>query len=176
MTSTVFNTKTITTFDYENIELTHSRISTLNFTQIARTFKNAYHKSTKKLLYRELISETSENISLELQKVTKSDLAKIRNQILPYFIFKQHEEYYVTQIPYSLHITSSALLGIHLCAISSIICQRLSASTDENKGCAKVRDYNAKIEDYEWITIGYETINAKHCSFIVIDCKHYLQP
>jgi len=65
------------------------------------------------------------------------------------------------------------LLGAHKCNSVGNVCHKLSASKDEFGGCQKVRDTHKFLENYPWITKGYETFNTMHNSFVVADCLHY---
>ena len=59
------------------------------------------------------------------------------------------------------------------------ICYRLSAASDEEGGCAKVRDSypDRCIENYPWIREGYQISNTVpgHNVFVVVRCEHFLE-
>ena len=56
------------------------------------------------------------------------------------------------------------------------MCQRLTAASDKNGGCGKVRAYSRCIERFDWITLGYETFNtANNDVFFVGECMNYIK-
>ena len=107
-----------------------------------------------------------------LRKTNPDELYLIREEPTPIFILKDMDDLYVTEIPNNLGFTSSTLLGTHKCAAGST-CARLSAASDEDGGCAKVRNKARWIELYPWILLGYETFNTKQDTFQVSECEHY---
>lgn len=111
-----------------------------------------------------------------LKKVDKSFIKTIRNldeedeSGIPYFILKDNENYYYCEVP--LHSSFSDLektFQQHKCAN----CDRLRGLPYDKGGCDKVYDKDAKIEDYPFITFGFETINfgCFGSKFFVSKCK-----
>lgn len=113
------------------------------------------------------------SISFELVEIEEEELKKMREEGIPYFVLKEHGRLYFSEIPKNVTLTSSKIWGEHKCAIVGKECVRLSAKSDEEGGCEKVRNCSKMIENYPWITIGYETVNTAEDCFGVIECRHY---
>lgn len=111
--------------------------------------------------------------SYPLKEVTPDELAEYRKAKVPSFVLKIDGKLYHCNIPEDTSFQSYTLLGPHKCATSSKECNRLSAASDEQGGCAKVRAYSVGIERYPWIEVGYETFGTKFDSFVVVECSHY---
>ena len=153
-------------------------VETLKADKITSTFevKRELHPKTNKpykIVRKVTLAETVEPMSFSLNEVTVEELAAYRRSKIPSFVLKVNGKLYYTTIPDCISFVSSGLLGIHQCAIPKHECHRLSAASDEQGGCAKVRDRSQCIERYPWITTGYETFNTKHDSFFVAKCLHY---
>ena len=107
-------------------------------------------------------------------ETTVEKLQELRDKRIPYLVIKRNGRFFYTKVDkkFSLPNTTSRE---HRCAINSIdICHRLSAKTDENGGCRKVRDgKDAHIEKYEYIRTGYETVNTEKSVFIVMECDYH---
>ena len=125
------------------------------------------------LVSKKKIDEKVEPLVFPLTEVTPKSLAAYRKKGIPSFVLKVDGKLYYTEIPDNISFVSSTILGAHQCAVAGHECHRLSAATDENGGCQKVRDRSKIIERYPWITSGYETFNTKHDSFVVANCLHY---
>ena len=113
--------------------------------------------------------------SLELVETTPQKLAIIRHSEVPSFVLKKDGKLYYSKVPSNFNFISE-IGGLHLCSLSRYECSRLSAASDEDGGCQKVRDYGKakRIENYPWIIEGYEVFNASHDDcFVVIKCLHY---
>ncbi len=121
------------------------------------------------------ISTSVKEISFPFRTITVEELKEIRKSHTPSFVLKENDTYYYTVIPTNISFVSSTLFGTHKCASAGKECQHLSAASDEEGGCAKVRERSSCIERYPWIVVGYETFNTGHDSFIVIICQHYEQ-
>lgn len=119
------------------------------------------------------LDEKIEALSFHLIEVTPETLADYRRKGISSFVLKNEERLFYSTIPNNMFFVSSTLLGLHKCAAVGEECHRLSAASDEEGGCAKVREFSKCIERYPWITTGYETFNTKHDSFVVINCLHY---
>lgn len=120
------------------------------------------------------LNEIIEDMSFDLSEVSVEELAAYRKTEIPSFVLKVEGKLYYSLIP-DINFYSYDLLGNHQCAVVGHECNRLSAATDENGGCEKVRNFSKEIEKYPWITIGYETFNTAHNSFVVVKCLHYEQ-
>lgn len=111
--------------------------------------------------------------SFTLKEVSDEELKAYRNSGTPGFVLKMDEKMYYARIPVNLNLVTANLLGSHMCAHSKTVCKRLSALSDEEGGCAKVRECSCCIERYDWITRGYETFGTKKDVFVVISCNHF---
>lgn len=111
--------------------------------------------------------------SFELFEVEPESLLVYRKNGIPSFVLKIDGKFFYAAIPNDLNFVSSALLGTHMCAAAGNECRRLSAASDEQGGCEKVRNRSNYIERYDFITTGYETFNTKRDSFVVINCTHH---
>ena len=105
----------------------------------------------------------------KLTEVNLSELKKFRDGYDPCFVLKKDERYYVTYVPFGINLMPYKLISSHKCAI----CSHLSAASDENGGCSKVRALSIGIEDFPYIKYGYETFNTKVDLFVVIKCDNF---
>ena len=125
----------------------------------------------KKILTVDVISSKK---VLDLREITLAELQKFRSSEVPGFVLKSNNNYY-----YSDAINSSLRefgFSNHKCATSNgTVCHRLSAALDEEGGCAKVRGFSTHIENFPFITYGYETFNTKNDVFIVLNCYHFIE-
>ena len=164
-----------TTKKRRSVRITLDGVETLNVEKVLTTFeeKLEVHPSTKlpiKVIYKKQLDQVVESKkSFDLTQVTAEELEKYRRSEIPSFVLKMDDKLYYTKIPKNLHFVSSTILGEHQCAK----CRHLSAASDENGGCAKVRNNSERIERYPWITEGYETFNTDHDSFVVTNCLHF---
>ena len=92
---------------------------------------------------------------------------------MPSLIYKKNGQLFHKEISRSDFFS----FGTHLCASGTSCCQKLSAASDEEGGCAKVRDVgkSKKIEKYDFIKEGYETFGVRFDSFIVLNCQCYVK-
>lgn len=119
------------------------------------------------------IDEKVEPLCFPLIEVTPEMLADYRKKGISSFVLKVEGKLFYSAIPNNISFVSSTILGSHKCAVAGHECHRLSAASDEEGGCEKVRNCSNYIERYPWITTGYETFNTKHDSFVVVNCLHY---
>lgn len=126
-----------------------------------------------KVVSKKLLNEMVEPMEFQLKEITREELIKYRREGISSFLLKLDGKLYYTSIPDNISFVSSTILGPHKCALAGHECNRLSAASDEDGGCAKVRDRAKCIERYPWITTGYETFCTKHDSFVVVECSHY---
>lgn len=104
-----------------------------------------------------------------LMKITAEELQVLRDAQRPGFVFKENGNYYFAKIPAKTNLVSEHLLGAHLCAT----CPHLSAKSDEEGGCAKVRNRSMFIENYDFVVVGYETIGTVCNAFDVVKCTNH---
>lgn len=126
-----------------------------------------------KLISEKIIDEKVIPLNFPLVEVTTEELAIYKKNGVSSFVLKMDGKFYYSSIPKDMNLVSCETLSFHKCALSKRECHRLSAASDENGGCAKVRDGASNIERYPWITAGYETFNTKYDCFAVFNCLHY---
>lgn len=106
--------------------------------------------------------------SYTLRKVSEGELEQLRKSGKPGFIFKKYNEYYYTELGIKFNLYNNKFC-MHLCGA----CQNCRPSQ-----CPKVwdRGEDKKIENYNFIAIGAETINLKEyqSSFVVKSCVGYI--
>ena len=131
--------------------------------------------STTKWIYVDALDKipTPNVMKYPLAEITLEQIKELRKTDIPSFLLKEDGKYYFAKIPKQLNFTSSNLMGMHCCANSLNTCHHLSAASDEDGGCAKVRGFSRGIERYPWITMGYETFNVCHGCFVVLKCNHF---
>lgn len=108
----------------------------------------------------------------KLEEVSEEELYKIREYKLPAFIMKENDRYFYAWIPFELRLLGSMTVE-HKCAPRNDVCKRLTPLPDNLGGCAKVRAKNPRIEKYDWITKGYESVHTVCDCFIVLECEHH---
>ena len=112
----------------------------------------------------------SEIAEIPAKKVNKEELLLARLSGNPIFIYKKHDDVYVAELVGELKGVASEN-SKHECSNIKYTCKRLSALSDEQGGCEKVRDKNKYIENYDWIEEGYQTFNTENNLFIVLKCQ-----
>lgn len=152
--------KSQTKEDIQRFSLSTSIEGIYEYLKVERVYKK---KSTEQII------ETTE---FPLRKTNRAELYRIRKTPTPIFVLKDKDDLYFCRIPNNLGFCSSDLLGAHQCA-AGLSCARLSAASDDNGGCAKVRNKARFIELYPWILLGYETYHTKLDTFQVSICEHY---
>lgn len=156
----------------KSTKITLSRNS-LKVTRFVTDYDVTYEVDAKtgygyNVLNRKIANQTKSTDIYELVEVTREQLASIHEAGTPGFVLKRDGKLYYTQIPCDLTFYSAQLTGDHLCSY----CRKLSAKPDEFGGCAKVREIDAHIENYDWIVSGFETFKTNQDSFRVSICNH----
>lgn len=131
-----------------------------------------------KLISKKEYLPKTEDLHFELKKVDKEEIKKLRKCKKPSLLIKEYGNYYYTNIPADVRLGNVDLLSDkeqHMCVPGNATCRYLSAASDQNGGCAKVRDGSIGIERYPWITVGYETFNTKYDCFVVGSCDHFAE-
>lgn len=116
-------------------------------------------------------------VSYSLQMRTQKEVSQMRKENIPLLIVKKDGILYAG---YVKDIKPSTPTG-HLCAKGQSCCARLTAKSDEEGGCKKVRQKSKGIERCPFITDGYEITGTKiiltvpgfDC-LVVQKCKNYL--
>ena len=171
--------ETITTTEISTVtkNIILNGVTSITADKITTTYRvvKSYDSYTKsfKIIKKKLIDESSEKCVFYLDEVSSEDLAKYRQNNISSFVLKVDGILYYSEIPDNICFTSSTILGLHLCAFYNHECKRLSAASDVDGGCQKVRELSKCIERYPWITDGYETFGTKTDSFVVAKCLHY---
>lgn len=166
-----FKKKTfIRNFSLEGFQKLHAQ-------KIIVTCEQTFEKKSRtamKLLSEKEVEQEIEPLTFNLVEVSSEELATFREKEIPSFVLKVDNRYFYSQIPKKSSFMGSSILNSwHLCALHKNECYRLSAASDEDGGCAKVRERSTGIERYPWITSGYESFATRHDCFIVNACKHY---
>jgi hypothetical protein len=123
------------------------------------------------------VSEETKMVRFPLKEISSEELSIARESVIPSFVLKDYGKYYYAEIRKDMRMVAPLILGEHLCSATRADCQHLSALSDEDGGCQKVRDNEKekKINRYPWITQGFETFNCDSgCNqFVVCKCEHY---
>lgn len=120
-----------------------------------------------------LKSQEVKDVSWPLRETDIKELAEYRRLGTPSFVLKVDGRLYHTIVPKDISLLSTDLIWVHKCARPNHECSRLSAASDEDGGCAKVRNYAWGIEYYSFIQSGYELFGINGYGFVVGKCTHY---
>ena len=103
-----------------------------------------------------------------LREISEGELEQLRESGKPGFILKKYNKYYYTELEIKFNLFNSKLFT-HQCG-TCINCRPSQ--------CPKVfdRGKDKKIENYNFIGVGAETINLKdyYSSFVVKSCVGYI--
>lgn len=122
---------------------------------------------------RKLLERHSEIIrKIPLLPIDISDIENIRNSGKSILIYKNGISFYYVEIPENLSI-SSHHFGNHKCSRLNEDCDKLYALPEEMGGCQKVLEKHPKIENFSWITQGFQTINCIDNRFFIAKCEHF---
>ena len=114
--------------------------------------------------------ETNESTIKPLHQISADHLGLLRDSIEVGFLLKRNSKYFYADI--SEYKRFRVLLdgtAPHMC----YRCNFLSAKSDVEGGCAKVRAFSRCIEKFPFITYGYETWGTSGDVFIVLACKNW---
>lgn len=148
---------------------------TLFAEDVTTTYRVGVNKKTGKQEFKQKVDSSSETLSFPLTQITPLKVEELRFNNSPSFILKQNGKYFYTPIPLEKRISfyDAKVIGEHKCAFGNKMCAHLCALPDEQGGCEKVRLKGAKLEDFKWITEGYETFGIFDENFVVLKCSHY---
>ena len=118
-----------------------------------------------------LISTDDYHREFTLEVISREKLEKYRKLCIPSFVYKAGNTLLYTKIPKDLSF--SCEVSPHMCSGVRSACSRLSAASDKDGGCAKVRAYARGIERFPWILEGFETFGVISECCIITYCKHY---
>ena len=127
----------------------------------------------ERVVSKTLVNQSSEEVSFKLMPTDREALLEYRRSKISGLIFKKNSKLYFCEIPAEMTYFPNGLVGEHLCALFGRDCNRLYAKSDEEGGCAKVRNRARGIEYYRWITSGFETFNTHKDVFVVGVCTHF---
>lgn len=172
------NVKRIETTETSSIVKNFSLLNTESLTaeHITTTYvvtHGVYASGQTRLLSKKEIDQVTKKVSFPLVKVSEKQLRDLRKTKVPCFVLKYNGNYFCARIYKRVTFVDSEILGPHSCSYGNNMCGRLSARRDEDHGCAKIRENSTGIENYPWITKGYETFNTDHDCFVVVHCNHY---
>ena len=119
----------------------------------------------------EIIARAETVINRRLIPISVRNVRRLRKTMTPYFILKIENKYFYAKINEDLTFYSKgSRIFDHMCNAD---CARMYARGEEEGGCSKIRDIDDRIEYYDWIRLGFETINTKITTFVVGQCDHY---
>ena len=129
---------------------------------------------TKELILqdRKIVNIEKNVLDFPLCSVTRAEIKEIRKGDIPSFVLKKDGNLYYAKLPKGglLFTLENLPTFEHKCPD----CGCLLAKTTKNGGCDKVYYTNAHIEDFRFITYGFESFNTgSKDSFIVIECNNY---
>lgn len=111
---------------------------------------------------------------ISLIKVTKDELRKLRKCGEAIFVLKEGDCLFCAQVPKRFSYRMQGIRETNICCKGNgQMCGRFSSMSDEDGGCAKVRNGSTCIEDFPWITKGVEIYGSKGDIFAVIDCANF---
>ena len=126
-----------------------------------------------------------ETICYELKETTVEFVKFLRMNNVATSVIKRNGKIYYCVLDNFLKNSKflyTNLSPYHKCATTSCTCKRLLALPEKDGGCSKVLNNKKGIEDFDWITYGYEVFNllerqanehAPVSCFVVIECEHY---
>ena len=106
-----------------------------------------------------------------LMEVSRAEIETLRLSGKPGLVIKKNSRVFYAELPSSKmeDVRVRVNGGTHMCGA----CHRLSAVSDEEGGCAKVRAYSRGIENFKFIILGVETFNTQNDIFNVYKCTHW---
>lgn len=141
--------------------------------------------------YRKITFTTSKNVvEYEFHEITLKELLRRRMSGNPGVVYKDEEKVYYSDLQPGTESYFAGTGWKHICSQSGKECKHLSAASEENGGCAKVRDIfistyavksprslkNAKmLEKYDFVKEGIEIFNSQHYSLNVSSCANYVK-
>lgn len=102
-----------------------------------------------------------------LHEICESDISVLRKGKKPGIIVKMDSIYYYAELCDRCVIIECD--AIHKCAT----CEHITAASDENGGCPKVRALRKHIEEYDRILWGYQVFNVYSPDVAVYVCLNY---
>lgn len=170
-----------TTVEVRNIQINSSEITGERVTTTYRLTEQLVQLPNGKYAWgeksRTVTSSKVEQFDYKLIKTTPAELKRKKAELKPILIVKLEGHYFYSFIENPSNFVS---LGKHCCADFSRTCSRLSALSDKEGGCAKVRDIGSEkdITKYPFIVKGLQTFNCPgdYNRFVVIECTNCTYP
>ena len=120
------------------------------------------------------IASNTQGYSIELNKIMPNDIPTLRKSGKPVFICKELNQYWYCELPSRSLIISATKFGVeHKCALMDHECNRLSAASDEDGGCLKVRNRVLNLARYPFVTRGFQTYNLVEDCCVIVECCNY---
>lgn len=152
-----------------------SSIILCEITEISLVVRRKYrHKQKEKQIIMSKKEVSSESRILErykLNKISVDELEVLRESKEPTLIIKNDGKYYYAKVKADTRLGTSNFMGNHQCSYMNHQCEYLLASLGE-EGCRKVYDADNKLENYDFITSGYELLNTEIEEFVVTGCSN----
>lgn len=126
-----------------------------------------------------------------LKEATEQELINLQVKRVPIFKLKRREKLYYAVIPKKMRLITPHMVLKHKCGGDLKLCSKFSAASDEDGGCAKIRDLvpkahiekkcsfeeavvaSKRIEKYDHILFGYETCNTAYDVLVVLVCSNF---
>ena len=106
--------------------------------------------------------------SVILHEINAEEIATLRRSKKPGIIVKfDSKTYYYAELC-DRHVIIKCG-AVHKCRS----CEHVTAASDEEGGCFKVRNLKKRIEEYSFILWGYQTINVNYKDLAVYVCWNY---
>ena len=162
--------------EFKDVVVSKTQLSVTKISSECNVTRKSIFKKGKlvqKIVSKREINRKEETLEFSLVKVSSKRLTTYRYKGIPCFVLKVDGQLFYSRIPDELNLMPFNIIGEHQCYHSGNVCHRLSATSDEHNGCEKVRNGAKYIENYPWITSGYETFNTNYDVFVVLNCLHY---
>lgn len=110
----------------------------------------------------------------KLEEIPAKEIAAIRKKGKSFLLYKTGKKFWWSPVPRSLSlIGATAGIGAHKCSYAENVCEYLSANEDDG-GCPKARSAACRgIENFEFITEGFETVGTRPESLLVLKCQNF---
>ena len=106
----------------------------------------------------------------QVREVTAEEIKYFRKHHISSIIIKMESKLYIGNINKNKPITSTRS---HMCCDKDHDCLHMYAVASSDKGCAKVISFSTGIENFDFITSGYETFGTIKDALIVWSCSLY---
>jgi len=107
-----------------------------------------------------------------LIEISVEEIEIKRRKKIPSFLLKQDGKYYWTEFPRGISLFAEDILGQHKCSNPYTLCKGIDLQLS-GRGCKKILAQPPRLEDFEFITLGWETFATEHDCLSVIECSCY---